>query len=812
MHILFQSPWAAALLLLLPLLWWRSTQLPRWQRVLRAALLICVVLALVQPLLLLRGGPPAQVVILDQRASLDPQQRAALRHRLQQRLAATPAGTRTSVLQLAGARLPLEVDEYLLLGAHSPVQALHTALERLPAGHGGTLVYLGDGGSADRQWGTAVAALVERGIGVVVEEPTATPGAPRLVDVQLDPTASGALALARIRVAGRADRVQVVVLQRGTEVARSPTLALDGQADVTLRFAAGAAGFHPVRVVLQQAGSGRELAALAGTVAVQDPLSVLYVAADPAAGAPLQRLLGSGFRVQQQAPDAIDAGSVASADVAVIDGLGVQTLPATAQAALAEAVSQRGMGLLFSGGGSAFAGLPREASQGGPLARLLPVGGQPQEQLQDPSVALVVIIDSSGSMAGAPMELAKQVARLAVRRLKPEDRVGVVEFYGARQWSVPIQPARDPADVERAIGRMQAQGGTQLFPAIQEAYFGLKNTDARFKHMLVITDAGVEDDNYQRLLRHIAQDRINVSTVLVGEGEGEQRMAEMANWGRGRFYQIGTDASMVDINLKQPQLQPSPGYRSGRFEVQPAAGQAWWQRDALQGMPALKGLATAVPRAGAQIMARSGEQPVVASWQYGAGRVTTLMTEPLGAGTAGWGAWPGYGPWLARLLAGTARQQPAQTLQVSRNGQAVQVLVEQADAEASATLRLALVDADGGERDVPLQRRTPTVLEAGLQLPAGQDARLTLQAAHAVLRATDGVWTDVGAEPSPVRYRLPLQALATLTRQTRATPEAGWQLHDLRTLLAALAIALYLIELLCRRWPWRTPSFSWNSP
>nr|WP_180166569.1 VWA domain-containing protein [Stenotrophomonas sp. SbOxS2]NYT99420.1 VWA domain-containing protein [Stenotrophomonas sp. SbOxS2] len=805
MDMVLQSPWAAVLLVLLPLLWWRTARLPRWQPWLRATLLVCVVFALMQPSLLVRGDSPAQVIVLDQRAALPDPYRSALRQRLQQRLAAIPAGTRITVVQLGGQPLKLEVQSYLRLREQSPVEALAAALQQLPASDGGRLLYLGAAGSDDPHWGRVVSALLERGVKVDIDGADAAPSLPRLVDVDVPSARAGGLATARIRVDGTTRGLQVAVLRDDVELVRSAVPDVQGPSTVTLQFAAGSAGFHPLRVVLRDGSGGVERGALSGILAVQDPLPLLYVARDPSAGMHLQRLLGDGFAVRQQAPEAVDAASFTGQDIAVLDGIGVELLPAPAQTALASAVTVDGLGLVFSGGSSAFSGLPQDPTSGGPLAQLLPVSGKPHEQLQDPSVALVVIIDSSGSMAGAPMDLAKQIARLAVRRLKPEDRVGVVEFYGARQWSVPIQPARDTADVERAIGRMQAQGGTQLFPAIQEAYFGLKNTDARFKHMLVITDAGVEEDNYQRLLRHIAQDRINVSTALVGGGEGEERMAELANWGRGRFYQVSDDASMVELNLKQPQLQPSPGYRSGRFSVHAIAGQAWWQDDSLLGMPPLQGIATAVPRSGAQLMARAGDEPFVASWQHGSGRVTSIMTEPLGAGTQGWEAWRGYGHWLSRLLVGTARQQPSHAVQVNRDGRSVQVVVEGSDAKAVSQLQLVSVDADGSEKTLSLQPMSPTLLIANLQ--ARDEMRLLLRGDGTQLRVTDGNWRDRAGGPAVLRYSLPLQKLAALSAGVSADAVAGWRVLDLRTWLALLAIGLYLLEVLCRRWAWHTPSF-----
>jgi Mg-chelatase subunit ChlD len=225
----------------------------------------------------------------------------------------------------------------------------------------------------------------------------------------------------------------------------------------------------------------------------------------------------------------------------MLDDLPAARLPAPAQRSLLQAVRQDGLGLFYTGGQKAFAtgGYDRT-----PLGDALPVSLRQDEKLEQPSVALAIVIDTSGSMKGQKIELAKQVARFAVGKLTPLDSVGVVEFYGAKQWAVPMQPARDTPEVERAIGRMEANGSSVLFPAIQEAYYALKGTNARYRHILVITDAGVEEQRYQQLLTHIADDRITVSTALVGaDPEGEEKMALWARWGRGRYYAIPTNSA-----------------------------------------------------------------------------------------------------------------------------------------------------------------------------------------------------------------------------------------------------------------------------
>ena len=43
-----------------------------------------------------------------------------------------------------------------------------------------------------------------------------------------------------------------------------------------------------------------------------------------------------------------------------------------------------------------------------------------------------------------------------------------------------------------------------ILPAIEEAYYGLQNVRTRYKHVVVLTDGGVETGAFEPLLRRMA--------------------------------------------------------------------------------------------------------------------------------------------------------------------------------------------------------------------------------------------------------------------------------------------------------------------
>ncbi|MHB1308497.1 MAG: VWA domain-containing protein, partial [Limisphaerales bacterium] len=55
--------------------------------------------------------------------------------------------------------------------------------------------------------------------------------------------------------------------------------------------------------------------------------------------------------------------------------------------------------------------------------------------------AFCVVLDRSGSMAGAPLDHAKAAAALAVRHLRAEDHFALVVFDDQARTVIPLQPA-----------------------------------------------------------------------------------------------------------------------------------------------------------------------------------------------------------------------------------------------------------------------------------------------------------------------------------------------------------------------------------
>jgi Ca-activated chloride channel family protein len=776
-----------------------------------------IVLALSRPVAFVSNERTHHVFVIDRSESVSPERQARASNALATLRTKLPSTDPVSVIAVGRS------EEATLAVSSASASSLGGALElaaaQIPDRSRGVVTLLTDGLATDQGWSRAITTLRARGIPVHTFD-IAGEVASELYPVALRVGQSlrlGQTVRAVVDIIGTGSASSVRLMgPDGGELARAGPIQSEGRVAVPLDFEAPHAGFLDVTVEVEAAaGSDPANNTLRRVLAIQEPLRLLYVGGRQRGGAErLAKLLGRGF-------DVVDAGSqklderlaLDSYDLVVVDDKPADTLPAAFQQRLVAAVRGEGVGLLFAGGKASFG---TGGYHDAPLAQVLPVQIEQREEKRDPSVSLAIIIDTSGSMAGQPLELAKQVAQLTIRRLTPDDQVGIVEFYGAKQWAVPLQSAANRLEIDRAIGRMQAGGGTVLHPGIEEAYYGLKNMRTRHKHILVITDAGVEDADFEGMVRRVARDGINLSTVLVGDGRYDDVMFNLASWGKGRYYAVADRFSLVELILKQMSTTQLPMYRTGQFPLLSRGGSGWWGEIDRRELPPLDAYVELQARPQAEVIIEESarSQPVLASWQYGLGRVTALMTEPLGDGTRSWRQWADYGAMLGRVISRTASDDEPMRYELDRYDGKLRILAHRQTRDSRLVPVLRLDDGT----PISLVERAPGTFRALLPVKPADDVRIVAElqgpnrslSRRLVSSAGEAVAPEKQVDPA---VGLDLAGLAELTggktldAGTTTLPPLGPTLASLGLVVLwpwalALALLTYLSEIAWRR---RTP-------
>jgi tetratricopeptide (TPR) repeat protein len=437
------------------------------------------------------------------------------------------------------------------------------------------------------------------------------------------------------------------------------------------------------------------------TVSIQvgSPLQVLVLDDQPESSAAktLQTILDKSAEVTLIKPTDLTLEMIRNVNVLVLADVPSDSIPMVIQKRMAEAVID-GMGIFVTGGRRSYGPGGYEIS---PVSKVLPVEYSQNLQRRDPSATLVIIIDTSGSMGGSRVNLAKEVARLAIARLKPHDKVGIVEFYGSKRWASPIGPASNAIDIQRALNRLSAGGGTVILPAIEEAYYALQNVHTRTKHVLVLTDGGVERGAFEALIRKMADKGITLSTVMVGPGTDTEFLASLANWGHGRFYICSDRTSLPEIIVKQPESILLSPFVEKTSSLISAGNNSVTEGFDFMTAPKLHGYNETQLRPTADLVIQSDQgHPILATWQYGLGKVAAFTTQINGEWSNELLQWTSYNKLISntiRSLNGTDKAHSLRISPISRSG-GVEVAVDYLSTDTKysfAPIVLSIKDSKG---------------------------------------------------------------------------------------------------------------------
>ncbi len=161
-----------------------------------------------------------------------------------------------------------------------------------------------------------------------------------------------------------------------------------------------------------------------------------------------------------------------------------------------------------------------------------------------PQREYVFIVDVSGSMAGFPLETAKKLLRELIGGLRATDRFNVLLFAGTSallaERSLPATPA-NIALATRFIEDQQGGGGTELLPALEQA-FALSKNEGLSRSFLVITDGYIaQDRGAVELVRRRLSDA-NVFAFGIGSSVNRFLIEGLAKAGAGEPFVV-TDAA-----------------------------------------------------------------------------------------------------------------------------------------------------------------------------------------------------------------------------------------------------------------------------
>jgi uncharacterized membrane protein len=377
-----------------------------------------------------------------------------------------------------------------------------------------------------------------------------------------------------------------------------------------------------------------------GYTHVRGEPTVLVVSENPGADASLVAALQSarlevrgtglsgipGTLAEMQSYDAIFLSNIAAGDL----GDDLMKL-------LESAVRDFGVGLVCVGGDQTFAA---GGYRGTPLETALPVEMELSSKKVLPSGAIVLVVHATEFPNGN--QWARDTAFATLEALGPQDEMGVVFWDGRDRWLFPLAKVGDKSEMGRLIAGMNPGDMPSFQNVMTMAHQALKQSTANLKHMIVFSD-GDPAAPTPALMQGIVDDRITLSTVMIGGHVLPDPMMAMAAQGGGRFYDVRSPADLPQIFVKEAAVILKSAIYEEPFRPQLAGGSELVRGIGADEYPTLFGYVatTGKPRAEIPLVTDKGD-PLLAHWQFGLGRAVAFTSDAKAKWGAQWLTWEKY--------------------------------------------------------------------------------------------------------------------------------------------------------------------------
>jgi uncharacterized membrane protein/uncharacterized protein YegL len=333
----------------------------------------------------------------------------------------------------------------------------------------------------------------------------------------------------------------------------------------------------------------------------------------------------------------LSASALSGVQLVILNNWDLEAMPPARKADI-EAYVKQGGGLLVIGGERNV--YVEEKAVEDALDRTLPAKLAPPRSPE--GTCVVLIIDKSSSMEGRKMELARLAAIGVIDNLRPIDLIGVLIFDNSFQWAVPIRKAEDRALIKRLVAGITPDGGTQIAPALAEAYRKTVVAKATYKHVVLLTDGISEEGDSMTVSREAAQQRVTISTVGLGQDVNRAYLEKVASFSKGKSYFLVDPSGLEQILIRD--VMEHTGTTAVERPLTPGIAK---QAEILEGVgmesaPPLKGYVKFVSKPSAEtILTMDGKDPLLARWQYGLGRAAVFTSDAKSRWADNWVAWPG---------------------------------------------------------------------------------------------------------------------------------------------------------------------------
>lgn len=386
-------------------------------------------------------------------------------------------------------------------------------------------------------------------------------------------------------------------------------------------------------------------------------------------------------------------------------------------------VKDYGCGFVCCGGEDSFA---LGGYRGTALETVLPVDMRLKSVNEKQSMAMVMVIDHSGSMTGTGMgpsnlDVAIKAATVAVDNLSDSDKVGVLTFDDQYEWQVELTTAENREKIKQEIEQISEGGGTTIKPALAEAYRAIMEMDVSVRHVVLLTDGMGETTNFDDVIAGYKGNGVTLSTVAVGDGADTALLEILAKKCGGRYYYSDVAKDIPKIFAQEVFLGGDSYIQNGNFALATKSSHEIMANLFQEGWPPLYGYVASSQKTTANVLISepTKDAPILTIWQYGLGRSVAWNSDVTGEWTGAFSGQNDYVQMWKRIVdyaAGNASLGEDHVNVISA-GETTNLIYETADYNGKTEIMTTVMGPDGAPKDVKLHMTAPGKYEAEISTP-----------------------------------------------------------------------------------------------
>lgn len=432
----------------------------------------------------------------------------------------------------------------------------------------------------------------------------------------------------------------IELLCAGKPIASVTRMLRRGNNSITFKHSAGEASV--LKYHLRVAGSfGKDPVPennVAGAIAeIRGRMPLLLVSENPLN--PLAGLLRNlDQRIEVLSPLDINWSLefLAGYSAVIIENISANRLGLHGMQVLSAWVRQLGGGLVLTGGSNSYGNGGYYQSV---LEPILPVSLELRSEHRKLALALVLVLDRSGSMAASvqgdrtKMDLANIAAANTIDLLSPLDEFGLLAVDTTAHVITDLQPLTDKEAVRSKVLRVNSQGGgIYVEEGLSKACEMLLRSKAKTRHIILFADASDAEQpgQYWTLLEKAGRAGITCSVIGLGretDSDGNL-LKKIAAEGKGRIFFTNDPGELPRLFTQDTFVAARSTFIDEKTNIATTDAVAVFIGHALPLKSSVGAYNLCYARSEAQVLLQTLDEnkaPMAAGWQQGLGRVACYM-------------------------------------------------------------------------------------------------------------------------------------------------------------------------------------------